>query len=128
MTFQLIKDSPVAIHERTNAVARFLTPEETIEMARIQKDNSVIGYALLSLDGEEIESSGEWKSVLAPVFANIFDLARNFGEEFGELDGCPMVLLDSGEYEVAGVALSASRAVFLRRKDKRSADVLRSVS
>ena len=58
MTFQLIKDSPVALHERTNSTARFLTSEETIEMARIQKDESVIGYALLSLNGEEIESSG----------------------------------------------------------------------
>ena len=128
MAFQLIQDSPVAVHDRTNSTARFLTPEETIEMARIQKDDSVIGYALLSLDGEEIESSGAWKSVLAPVFANIFDLVENFGEEFGEREKCPMVLLDSKEYEIAGVLLSTARAVILRRKEKRSADVLRRVS
>lgn len=128
MAFQLIQDSPVALHERTNSAARFLTSEETIEMARIQKDESVIGYALLSLDGEEIESSGAWKSKLAPVFANVFDLVANFGEEFGERRTCPMVLLDGKDHEVAGVLLSSARAVFLRRKEPRTTDVLRPVS
>ena len=128
MAFQLIQDSPVPVHERTNNIARFLTSDETIEMARIQKDDSVIGYALLSMDGEEIESSGAWRSVLAPVFANIFDLVQNFGEEFGERDKSPMILFDSEDFEVAGVSLSSARAVFLRRKEKRSTDALRSVS
>ncbi|MEM7057003.1 MAG: hypothetical protein AAF557_05395 [Pseudomonadota bacterium] len=128
MAFQLIHDSPVAVHDRTNSTARFLTPEETIEMARIQKDDSVIGYALLSMDGEEIESSGAWKSVLGPVFANIFDLVENFGEEFGERQKCPMVLLDGKEFEIAGVLLSSARAIFLRRKEKGPNNVLRRVS
>jgi len=128
MAFQLIQDSPVALHERTNSTARFLTSEETIEMARIQQDDSVIGYALLSLDGEEIESSGAWKSKLAPVFANVFDLVENFGEEFGERQRCPMVLLDGKDHEVAGVLLSSARAVFLRRKEQRTTDVIQRVS
>ncbi len=128
MAFQLIQDGPVAVHERTNSTARFLTPEETIEMARIQKDDAVIGYALLSLDGEEIESSGAWKSKLAPVFANVFDLVANFGEEFGERQTCPMVLLDGKEHEVAGVLLSSARAVFLRRKVQKATDALQIVS
>ena len=127
MALYVVEDGPVAIHEQTNSVARFLTSEETIELARIQKDNSVIGYALLDLNGDEIESSGAWKSVLAPVFANMFDLVDHFGEEFGERDRCPMVLLDHPEYEVAGVLLSSSRAVFIKRKAPRTNDVLRSV-
>ena len=44
--------------ENTDNVARFLSSEETVELARIQKDSSIIGYALLSLEGEEIESGG----------------------------------------------------------------------
>ena len=47
-------------------VGRHLTSKETVELARIQQDPSVIGYALLTLDGEEIESSGAWSSMIAP--------------------------------------------------------------
>ena len=64
-------------------VGRYLTSEEAVELARIQADNSVIGYALMTMDGDEIESSGAWKSMLAPVFANVFDMADQLGTEFG---------------------------------------------
>ena len=117
----------MVIHEQTNNVARFLTSEETIELARIQKDNSVIGYALLGLDGTEIESSGAWKEMLAPVFANVFDLTDQIGEEFGEDDSTSMIVLESPDFEVAGVMLSSVRAVFIRRKDKGGPHGLRSV-
>lgn len=115
------------IHDQTNNVARFLTSQETIELARIQKDNSVIAYALFSLSGEEIESSGAWRSMLGPVFANIFDMVDRFGEEFGERENCPMLVMESPDFEIAGVLLSSARAVFVKRKQKQVHDVLRSV-
>lgn len=123
----MIKDDPVGFHDQTNPIPRLLTSEETIELARIQKDSAVIGYAIISFEGEEIETSGAWSHLLAPVFANIFDLVDNFGEEFGESDTCPMVIIDSDDFEVAGVLLSSCRAVFIRRKQRRTPDGLRSV-
>ena len=43
------------LKEARKDVGRYLTSEEAVELARIQKDNSVIGYALLTMDGDEIE-------------------------------------------------------------------------
>ncbi len=109
-------------------LGRFLTSEEAVELARIQKDSSVIGYALLSFDGEEIESSGAWSSMLAPVFANVFALADRLGDELGETDGSPMMFAESAEFEVAGIMLTQARAVVIKRKHKSAAGGLRSVS
>ena len=61
--------------EDARQVGRHLTSAETVELARIQKEPSVIGYAVLDLDGNQIEASGVWASQIAPVFANVFDLA-----------------------------------------------------
>lgn len=108
-------------------VGRYLTSEETVELARIQQDNSVIGYALLTLEGDEIESGGAWSSMLGPVFSNVVVLADRIGEEFGEQDICPMVLMESPDFEVAGVVLSSARAIIIKRKPKRKAEGLRSV-
>lgn len=108
----------LVLHEKTNSIGRFLTSEETIELARIQKDNSVIGYALLTPDGQEIESSGAWKDMLGPVFANVSDLADQMGRELGETDTCPMMVIESADFEVACVLLSSVRAIFIRRKTK----------
>lgn len=108
-------------------VGRHLTSQETIELARIQHDSSVIGYAVLTLDGEEIEASGAWSSMLAPVFANVFDLADKIGEEFGEEDTCPMTFMESPDFEVAGLLLTSAKVVIIKRKQKRMGGGLRSV-
>ena len=108
-------------------VGRYLTSEEAVELARIQADNSVIGYALMTMDGDEIESSGAWKSMLAPVFANVFDLADQLGTEFGEEEDCPVIFAESPDFEVAGIVLTSAKAVILKRKQKKTGEGLRSV-
>jgi hypothetical protein len=108
-------------------VGRFLTSEEAVELARIQKDNSVIGYAVLTFDGEPIESSGAWSTMLGPVFANIFDISDRMGQEFGEEDGCQMLFTESPDFEIAGIQLSRARAIVIKRKVKRTGEGLRSV-
>lgn len=112
----------------TGAVsARYLTTHETIEMARIQKDPDVIAYALLGLDGTEIEASGAWSSMLAPVFANVFDLADRLGEEVGEEDTCPMMFMESPDFEIVGITLTSAKAVIVKRKQRKVREGLRSV-
>ena len=108
-------------------LGQYLTSEEAVELARIQKDNSVIGYALLTLDGEEIEASGAWSSMLAPVFGNVFDVSDKLGDEFGEQDSSPIMMLESTDFEVAGVLLTGARAVIIKRKVKNNREGLRSV-
>lgn len=108
-------------------VGRYLTSEEAVELARIQADNSVIGYALLTMDGDEIESSGAWKSMLSPVFANIFDLSDQLGTEFGEETDCSVVVAESPDFEVAGIMLTSAKAVVIKRKQKKAGEGLRSV-
>ncbi|MEL7469124.1 MAG: roadblock/LC7 domain-containing protein [Pseudomonadota bacterium] len=113
--------------EDARQVGRHLTSAETVELARIQKDPSVIGYAVLDLDGNQIEASGVWASQIVPVFANVFDLADRMGGEFGEEDGCPVLFMESPDFEVAGLLLTSARAVIIKRKPKRVAEGLRSV-
>ena len=108
-------------------VVRFVTAEEAVELARIQKDSSIIGYALMTFEGDEIESSGVWSATLAPVFANVFDIADKLGEEIGEEDTCPMVYLERPDFEIVGILMSAARAVVSKRKHKHGAEGLRSV-
>ena len=115
------------LKEARKDVGRYLTSEEAVELARIQKDNSVIGYALLTMDGDEIESSGAWSSLLAPVFANIFDVADNLGEEFGEEEPCPILFMESPDFEVAGIMMASAKAVIIKRRPKRTGEGLRSV-
>lgn len=115
------------LSEVPRSASRYLTSEETVELARIQQDDSVIGYALLTLDGEEIQSGGAWMSMLGPVFGNVTDLADQIGEDLGEDDICPMALIESPEFEVACVLLSSARAVIIKRKPRRKAEGLRSV-
>lgn len=117
----------MATQSKVTNVGRVLTSEETVELARIQKDPSVIGYAVIGLDGTEIESSGTWASMIAPVFSNVFDLADRMGEEFGEQDACPTLFMESPDFEVAGLMLTSARAVIIKRKPKRVPEGLRSV-
>lgn len=109
-------------------VGRFLTSQETVELARLQQDNSVIGYCLLGMDGEELQGSGHWKQTIAPVFANAIDLAEKVGEEFGEPEQCLRISFDNREYQVFSVLLSACRAVIVKNKEARMTEGLRSVS
>lgn len=109
-------------------VGRYLTSEETVELARIQRDGSVIGYAVMAQDGTEIESGGTWSSMLAPVFSNVFDLADRMGAELGEQDSCSMMFFESPDFEIAGLMLTSARAIIIKRKHKRVKEGLRSVS
>ena len=82
----------------------------------------------MTLDGEELESSGSWAGMIAPVFANAFDLADRIGDEVGEQDNHPMMHLESPDFEVAAVTLTSARAVIIKRKHKNPREGLRSVS
>ena len=115
------------LNEARKDLGRYLTSEEAVELARIQKDNSVIGYALLTLDGQEIEASGAWSSMLGPVFANVFDVADKLGEEFGEEEPCPIAYMESPDFEIAGIMMASAKAVIIKRKAKRTGEGLRSV-
>ena len=110
-----------------NTVRQFLTPQESAELARIRQDTTVIGFALISFDGIEIESSGVFKDFAAPIFANIFDIADQIGEEFGALDTCPMLFMESPDFEIAGVTMSSAKAIIIKRKQRPVAEGLRSV-
>ncbi|MEM1299292.1 MAG: hypothetical protein AAGH68_08410 [Pseudomonadota bacterium] len=115
------------LSEIPRASSRYLTSAETVELARIQQDNSVIGYALLTLDGDEIQSGGAWSSMLGPVFGNITDIADQLGEDLGEDDICPMAIFESPDFEVACLLLSSARVIIIKRKPRRKAEGLRSV-
>ncbi len=108
-------------------LGRALTSDETIELAQIQKDPAVVGYALLTLDGDEIEASGAWRSMIAPVFANIFMAVDRIGKELGDEEPCPTLFADSPDFEVAGIRLSNARVLIVKRKNRRSGEGLRSV-
>ena len=114
--------------DRANTNPGYLSAEETVEIARIQSDESIIGYAILKPNGEEIDSGGAWKDMLAPIFANIFYLADRLGGDFGESENCPMLMMEGPDFEVAGCMLSSARVVFIRQKRKQARDVLRLVS
>ncbi|MEM7507390.1 MAG: hypothetical protein AAF415_11650 [Pseudomonadota bacterium] len=115
-------------HASTGAtIGRFLTSQETVELARLQQDNSVVGYSLLGMDGEELQGSGHWTDMIAPVFANVADLANKLGEELGETEACARISFDNREYQVFSVILSACRAVIVKRKQASVTEGLRSV-
>ena len=67
-------------------------------------------------------------AMIAPVFANAFDLADRIGDEVGEQDNHPMMHLESPDFEVAAVTLTSARAVIIKRKHKNPREGLRSVS
>ena len=104
-----------------------LTAQEFLEIQRISADPDVIAYALLDLDGRELNTSGAWSDMLAPIFANAVDLAKRVGEDLGEEDGCSMMFIESPAFEAISVRLSSTCAVFLKRKTKNVREVLRSV-
>lgn len=116
-----MKDEPLEAHD-------FLTPEETSELAQIQRDPSVIGYALITNKGAEIEANGMFREMSAPVFANMFDLATRLGSDFGEPDSTPLIFMESSNIDIACVSLSTARAVIVKRKVAKAARGLRSVS
>lgn len=128
MPAKLVERDSVVVHQHTNRAARYLTSEETIEVARIQKTPNVIGYALITMDGTQIEASGAFKDVLGPVMANIFQVTALLGQEFGERETTPMVLLESPDYEVAAVQLTRVRAIFIKRRERNATDVLHSIA
>jgi len=109
-----------------NSPAVFLTSQESSQLDRLKEDPTIIGHAMVSLDGEELESSGIWESAV-PVFENIFDIAAQVGPEIGETGPCSLVSVESPAFEVIGVSMSSARAVFLRRKGRAPEKVLSSV-
>lgn len=116
------------LKDSDDADDKVLTAEESTELARIQRDAQVIGYSVMAMDGTEIESGGALSDNITPIFANAFDLADKIGAEFGEEDTCPVLFMESKEIEVAGLLLSAARAVIVKGKHKNQGEGLRSVS
>jgi len=104
------------IGEEGQKLSDFLTPEETTELAKIQRDPLVVGYAVLTHQGEEIEAGGIWRGLIAPIFANVFDLANKIGAELGEDQPIEILVMESGEYEVAGLSLLRARAIIVKQK------------
>lgn len=114
--------------DETPEVGRHLTSVETVELARIQRDPSVIGYAVVDLHGNQIEAGGAWSAQLAPVFANIFEMSEKLGAELGEDNASPVLCFESPDFEIAGVRLTSCAAIIIKRKPRRIAEGLRSVS
>lgn len=96
-------------------ISAFLNSRETAEINRLKQDDAVIGYVLMSPDGEELESSGLPDGASA-VFANVFDMANDLGEELGEADVQPLTILESDTAEIFCINFSSARAVVMRRK------------
>lgn len=113
--------------EEMGTVSQFLTPKELTEIDRIRNDNMVIGFVLLGLDGTEIESSGNFGDLAAPIFANILELVDRIGGEFGEIETSPMTFIESPDLVVIGAAMSSAKIVIFRRKQKTISGGLRSV-
>ncbi len=119
------------IGEQSQKLTDYLTAEETTELAKIQRDPLVVGYAVLTPQGEEIEAGGIWRNLISPIFANVFDIANKIGAELGEDTPIEILVMESGEYEVAGLSLLRARAVIVKQKGGATATVgggLRSVS
>jgi hypothetical protein len=119
------------IGEPGQKLADYLTAEETTELAKIQRDPLVVGYAVLTHQGEEIEAGGIWRNEISPIFANVFDIANKIGAELGEDAPIEILVMESGEYEVAGLSLLRARAVIVKQKGGAPASAtggLRSVS
>ncbi len=113
--------------DRAKSNAGVLTAEEIVAIAKVQHDSSIVGYAILRKNGEEIESGGAWKDVLAPVFSNVLFLADRIGSDFGVASGCGTVYLEGADVEVVGLMLTSARAVFIRRKLRSTTNALRVV-
>ena len=104
-----------------------LTAQEILEIQRITSDPDVIAYALLDLDGRELNTSGAWSDMLAPIFANVVDLTGRVGEELGEENASSMMFIEGPAFDAISVRLTSTCAVFLKRKTKNVREVLRSV-
>ena len=109
-----------------NNVSTFLNSKEAAEIERLKKDDAVIGYILISPEGDEIESSSMPESSCA-VFANVFDMAQGLGEELGEYEAQPLTILESATTEIFCINFASARAVILRRKAGKHTGGLRSV-
>lgn len=114
--------------DKTPEVGRYMTSVETVELARIQRDPSVIGYAVMDLQGNQIEAGGVWSSQLAPVFANVFDMSKKLGSEIGEDSASAVLCFESPDFELVGIRLTSCAAIIIKRKPGRVAEGLRSVS
>lgn len=107
---------------------QYLTAAEAEEIMRITGDPDVIAFALLDLEGRELHSEGAWSDMLAPIFANAFDLTHRIGEEVGEDDTCNLMFVEGPSFDTISITLSATRAVVMKRKVKTMRGGLRSVS
>lgn len=108
--------------------SEYLTQEESAEFERIQSESSVIGYALIDMDGSEILSKGVFDELSGAIFANIFDIADRVGEEFGESESSSMFFAESEDYEIAAITMTRAKAVFIKQKGANITRGLRSVS
>lgn len=112
--------------DRKAGVTALLTAAEQAEMAKLKQEPMIVGHAVFTKEGEEIEAEGVWDET-APIFANVFDLADRIGKELGEERDCRVVVADNPEFELSAIALTAAHAVVLKRKSRTSVGGLRSV-
>lgn len=114
------------VDESDKNVSAFLTSKEISEISKLRQDSAVIGYVLVSPDGEQIEANGVPDNAAA-VFANIFDMSASIGAEFGEDSEGALIILESKAVEVICIGLSSAKAVIFRRTASKSGGGLRSV-
>lgn len=113
--------------ESGSSHSHYMTSQETVELARLQQDPNVIGTCLLSMEGDKIESSGQWSEMIPAVFANAAVLANKVGEEFGEAEICQRMQVGNRDLEIIAVTLSACQAIIVKRKQAKAREGLRSV-
>lgn len=97
------------------------------EITKIKSDPSVIGYAIVTKRGDELESKDLWEDT-APILANLLDVADQIGGELGEDRGCRILVSDSSEYELTSMFMENAHAIYLRRKARSAVGGLRDAS
>jgi hypothetical protein len=97
---------------------------EQEEISKIKSDPSVVGYAVVTKRGDELESQGLWEDT-APVLANLLDIADQIGDDLGEDRGCRILVSDSADFELTSTFMDNAHAISLRRKARSAVGGLR---
>ncbi|MEM9813082.1 MAG: hypothetical protein AAF913_10455 [Pseudomonadota bacterium] len=92
-----------------------LSEQEQARLTELTEDPNAVGYAVFTLDAEEIDGVGLADDAV-PVCANLIDIADRFATDLGEGAGCLGVTLEGSSVTYRLEPLGDPWLVVHRRK------------